>query len=228
MKTKIERQTKLYVVEVTKFSGEDYPYGVFINKNDADEWLDKHAFGYEEDNISGDDDIVTCEDYIAREYTVIQDIASIGPDKSLLSDPNYKAHNDMFPAICKIWGIAWDNEKGESNPFSFEEYKGNYQLSKANGLTDLRNGGVTCTSIMLTQLLAGELTIKKEAPFAKPIKCNDGDRFRYVSNNGNLIHRYFAGRTFDLYLLREGNMFAPDTVLPQKQIDSIVAAMKGA
>jgi hypothetical protein len=133
----------------------------------------------------------------------------------------------MFPAICKTWSIAWDNEKGESKSFSFEEYKGTYQLSRANGLTDLRNGGVTCTSIMLTQLLAGDLTIKKEVPFAKPVQCKENDKFKYVSNRSNIVRRYFHNRTFDNYLMKNGNMFASDAVIPQKQINAIVETMKG-
>jgi hypothetical protein len=64
-----------------------------------------------------------CEEYNnwkGKKTAVVQDIASISPGKPLLSDPNYKARNDMFPAICKTWSIAWDNEKGESKSFSFE------------------------------------------------------------------------------------------------------------
>lgn len=75
MKEQIEKQTKLYVAEITEFSGEDYPHGVFIDKNGANEWLDKHAFLYGQDNIPEGDDIVTCEDYIAKEYTVNKSVS---------------------------------------------------------------------------------------------------------------------------------------------------------
>jgi len=171
-----------------------------------------------------------CEEYDnweGKKTAVVQDIASISPGKPLLSDPKYKARNDMFPAICKIWGIAWDNEKGESKSFSFEEYKGTYQLSRANGLTDLRNGGVTCTSIMLTQLLVGDLTIKKEAPFAKPIQdAKEDTAYLYVSAACGVC-RIKAHSTLFFYLRKTNNLFALGSYIPQKQIDSIVATMKG-
>ena len=81
--------------------------------------------------------------------------------------------------------------------------------------------------ITLMSIVSGECFVEKIPSFAKPIKCKDGDKFRYVSNNGNIVYRYFSGRTFDCYLLQNGNMFEPDTEICQNQIDNIVKQMKG-
>ena len=61
---------KLYVAELTVFSGETRPYGVFIKEDDSNLWLEKYAFGYEEDDIPDRNNIILCEDYFTWGYNI--------------------------------------------------------------------------------------------------------------------------------------------------------------
>jgi hypothetical protein len=130
-------------------------------------------------------------------------------------------NKNYIPEVCKMLGHRVEEK------FNIVNLVGKEILYNPYYFTDgaLFNCNNNAISTILDGLIKGELIIEPIVEFAKPIKCNDGDKFRYVSSNGNIIYRYFSGRTFDRYLLRDGNMFSPDAVIPQEQINQIVGKM---
>ena len=155
-----------------------------------------------------------------------QDLETAGAGKYLLADPDYKAVGNMMPAICKNYGLEWNEVTGRSNIFKLNERQGSYRLSRAISIVGFNKGMPVADSSTLMQILSGELTIKKERPFAKPVWGKEDESYQYVSAACGVC-RTNAHSTLFYYLRKAGNMFALNAVLPQKQIDAIVAVMKG-
>lgn len=83
------------------------------------------------------------------------------------------------------------------------------------------------TSSMISEFIAGKGTIEKlQSNFADPIRCKEGNNYKTVSSKGEIMVAYFQETAADLYRKKAGNMFAPDAVIPQEQIDKIVKEMK--
>lgn len=79
----------------------------------------------------------------------------------------------------------------------------------------------------LEHLIDGSYKLEKIIPYAKPIKCSDGEQFNYVRIDGEIQKETFNGGTFDYAMCALGNMFPVDAVIPQTQIDEMVKKLKG-
>lgn len=69
---------------------------------------------------------------------------------------------------------------------------------------------------------------KRKVEFAKPIWCDTkGQQYKHVNVEGYEFVNTWDEGSASYYCRKAGNMFDPDAVIPQEQIDKIVADMKG-
>jgi len=131
---------------------------------------------------------------------------------------------NYIPEICKILVVEMGKDFDIIGkvighiPYCPYHFNGNH-------LVDMQGD---CADSLIGSLLNGDYTIEPIVEFAKPIWCKDGDEYKYVTENKEIYETIFEDRTIDYYNRRFVNMFAPDAVIPIKQINKIGDDMRSS
>ena len=81
--------------------------------------------------------------------------------------------------------------------------------------------------ITLMSIVSGECFVEKVPEFAKPIKCKEDDDYVFIDEEGFVVRRTFYDSTLDYLLMKSGNMFDINAIIPGEQIVKIISEMKG-
>lgn len=144
------------------------------------------------------------------------------------AEPKVEDIENYVPEICQMFGLEWNAEKAISQKFEIDAYKGTYQITGGSiDCVDDKGKINSSYRAVLNDLIFGVIHIKPIIEFAKPVWCeNNGEQYLTIDSSGNRYLTSFVPKAIDYYRRAHGNMFEPESIIPQEQRDQLVSEMK--